>query len=81
MFDVMGRVMPDPVLDYEENLLEPLTSVFADYQAAYALKLEDDPSLKELPQCSKFVFELVSSNMLLEDIFAPPGRIDNIANR
>ena len=31
MFKVLSRVMPDPVLDYETLLLEPITSVFADF--------------------------------------------------
>jgi len=29
-----------------------------------------------LPDCRKFVFEVVSFNMLLEDIYAPQGLID-----
>lgn len=31
MFKVLSRVMPAPVLDYEKNLLEPLTSIFSDF--------------------------------------------------
>ena len=31
MFKVLSRVMPTPVLDYETKLLEPITSVFADF--------------------------------------------------
>ena len=31
MFKVLSRVMPAPVLDYETKLLEPITSVFADF--------------------------------------------------
>jgi hypothetical protein len=35
MFKVLARIMPAPVLDYEKNLLEPLTSVFCDFQSEY----------------------------------------------
>ena len=28
MFKALSRVMPAPVLDYEKNLLEPITSIF-----------------------------------------------------
>ena len=31
MFQVIGRVLPNPSLDFEEKIFEPLTSVFADY--------------------------------------------------
>lgn len=31
MLRLTSRVMPKPVLDYEKDLLEPLTSVFADF--------------------------------------------------
>ena len=37
--------------------------------------------MKGLPDCQKFQFELVSANMLLEDMFAPPGRIDYLNER
>ena len=35
MFKVLSRVLPAPVLAYEHNLLEPLTSVFGDFQNEY----------------------------------------------
>lgn len=35
MLKMLSRVMPEPVLDFEKTLLEPLTSVFADFQAHY----------------------------------------------
>ena len=75
MFKVIGRVLPSPNLEFEDKLLEPLTSVFADYQAAYATHLDTNAHMKELPDCRKFAYELVSTNMLLEDVYAPPGRI------
>ena len=75
IFESLGRVLPGPSLEYEAVMLEPLTSVFADFQAAYKLLSDQDQRLKELPDCRKFVFELVSTNMLLEDIYAPQGRI------
>lgn len=81
IFDVIGRVMPKPMLNFEEKLLEPLTSVFAEYQTIYNSKLDEDPKMKGLPDCQKFQFELVSANMLLEDMFAPPGRIDYLNER
>ena len=35
MFKYLSRVMPSPVLDYETIFLEPITSVFADFQTEY----------------------------------------------
>ena len=31
MFETLGRIMPEPALDYEAVMLEPLTSVFAGF--------------------------------------------------
>ena len=31
LFKSISRVMPEPALSYEDSLLEPLTSVFAEY--------------------------------------------------
>lgn len=75
MFENLGRIMPEPTLEYEAVMLEPLTSVFSGFQAAYKSISDQDSRLNELPDCKQFVFELVSTNMLLEDIFAPKGRI------
>ena len=75
MFKVLSRVIPAPVLDYERNLLEPLTSVFSDFQAEYQKQDFNDPSLKMLPDCNVFAFEVISTNMLMADIYAPKGRI------
>ena len=76
MFKVLSRVLPAPVLVYEHNLLEPLTSVFADYQSAYNKQdFNLDPNLKTLPDCTDFTFEVVNTNMLLADVYAPRGRI------
>lgn len=64
--------MPQPVLEYEKALLEPLTAVFADYQAAYnAQDFATNPSLKKLPDCNEFTFEVVNTNMLMADLYAP----------
>ena len=72
----MGRVMPAPVLRYEKDFLEPLTAVFADFQEAYHKQNFDaDPDLKTLPDCREFALEVISSNMLLEDIYAPKDRL------
>lgn len=76
MFRSTARVMPKPLLEYEKHLLEPLTSVFSDFQDSYKKQdFNSDPDLKMLPDCREFVFEVVSSNMLLEDMYAPRGRI------
>lgn len=75
MFKVLSRVMPAPVLCYEKNLLEPITSVFEDFQTAYGKKSGagsgNGAQKKTLPDCKVFTLELISTNMLLEDIYAP----------
>jgi len=77
MLRLTSRVMPKPVLDYEKDLLEPLTSVFADFQAEYNKQnFDENVNLKSLPCCKEFKFEVVSSNMLLADIYSPKNRID-----
>ena len=76
MFKMLSRVMPEPILDFEKTLLEPLTSVFADFQAEYNKQdFNMDPDLKTLPDCTVFTFEVVNTNMLMVDIYAPKGRI------
>jgi len=35
MFKFTSRLMPEPILAYEQHMLEPLTSVFADFQDSY----------------------------------------------
>jgi hypothetical protein len=80
MLRILSRVMPEPVLDFEKNLLEPLTSVFADFQAHYNNQdFNMDAELKTLPDCTVFTFEVVSTNMLMVDVYAPKDRIKYVA--
>lgn len=75
-FRALSRVMPEPALFFEESFLEPLTSVFCEFQDHYNRQNFDaDPNLKTLPDCKAFTFEVVSTNMLMVDIFAPKGQI------
>ena len=79
---MLSRVMPEPVLDFEKTLLEPLTSVFADFQAHYnSQDFNKDTNLKTLPDCNVFTFEVVSTNMLIVDIYAPKDRIQYAAQQ
>ena len=72
MFKSISRVIPEPVLVYEMNLLEPLSSVFQDFQTEYNEQdFDADPYLKQLPDCKEFTFEVVNTNMLMKDIYAP----------
>lgn len=45
-----------------------------DFQQAYARQA--GPTAKSLPDCTAFQMELVNTNMLVRDLFAPRGRID-----
>ena len=54
MFERIQRFLPMPVLDYELNLLEPLTSVFAEFQEEYNKDkdFDTDRKLISLPDCN-----------------------------
>ena len=36
---------------------------------------DSDPNLKQLPDCTEFIFEVVNTNMLMADIYAPKNMI------
>ena len=64
--------MPAPLLDFEQNLMEPLTTVFAEFQEKYNTQdFDADPNLKTLPSCYEIIHQTVSTNMLMADIYAP----------
>ena len=70
-FSKISRLLPDVEEEssFEENL-EPLSLVFKQYQTRINER-NKDKSYSPIPDCSKFTYDLVNSNLLLQDIYMP----------